>query len=77
MNQATLEALEQMPTASLTVDLSEWHPDDDPLGFIESCYGMVTFGCNVTVKDAVVSIEGPAPFVEALRERMAGAMGGA
>ncbi|KKM20478.1 hypothetical protein LCGC14_1645030, partial [marine sediment metagenome] len=62
--------LEQMPTAALTVDLNEWRPDEDPQGFIDACLAMAAFGCNVTMKDDIISIEGPAPVIETLLARM-------
>lgn len=76
MNQTVLKALEQMPTASLTVDTGEWRADEDPEGFIEACMGMVAFGCSVTIEDAVVTIEGPAPVVTILEERIAQTLAG-
>lgn len=72
-----IKALEQMPTAPLSVDLSEWRPDEDPEGFIESCMGMVTFGCSVTIEGTLVTIEGPAPVIAILEERIAETLLGA
>lgn len=72
--EAVLAHLATLPRTSLSLDLSDWTDDDDPVGFIAEIRAMERFGCTVTVDGLRVELEGPAPVVAAITQSIAAAV---